>query len=112
VEALVPDLVGSLGGDAITERELIERLITRGDADDWLRYLRERTQIVTASLRTHGPSKDATRFAAILRDQFLLAQGVCDLTPEDTAALKDLEQLGSSPESRQASPDEHLGRSR
>ena len=89
----MPDLVESLGGDATTERLTIERLITRGDAQDWLRYLRERTQTLTTFVDANGTTDDAARFGAILRDQYLLAQGVVDLTRPDADALATLEGL-------------------
>ena len=92
----MPDLVESLGGDGERERTVIAHLITQGDVDDWLRYLRERTDTVVKAIDTNGPGKDATRFAAILRDQYLLAQGVCDLMPADTESSARLEHLSGS----------------
>ena len=89
----MPDLVESLGGDATTERLTIERLITRGDARDWLRYLRERTDMLAASIDTHGSTPDAALLAAILHDQYLLALGVSELASEDTQAMTRLERL-------------------
>jgi hypothetical protein len=65
--------------------------------EDWLRYLRERTATITASIDRNGPSKDTTRFADILRDQYLLALGVCELTPQDTDSLARLVSLLDRP---------------
>jgi hypothetical protein len=91
VEAFVPDLIAVLGGDASKEQAIIERLITTGDGRDWLRYLRVRTDQLCARVEAGTANESTATLGAILADQFLLALGVREPSPEDAAALQRLQ---------------------
>lgn len=93
VERLVPDLVTRLeGADAgCALRGRIEDLIRSGDAEGWMRFLRDLRDRY-ASLVGEDDAATLT-LAEILRDQYRLAPGVLDMGPRDEEASALLEQV-------------------
>jgi len=85
VEALAPRLLARLTGrDEAGEVERIEHLVLQGDALAWRDFLRAAEPDVSGYV---GPHLDDQRLlAAILEDQFILAQAVLDAEPADVEA--------------------------
>ncbi len=85
VEALAPRLLALLTGrDETGEATRIEDLVLQGDDLAWRDFLRATEPEVVGYV---GPHADEQRLlAAILEDQFILAQAVLDPEPADVDA--------------------------
>jgi len=95
VEALAPRLLARLTGrDETAEATRIEDLVLQGDAFAWRDFLRAAEPEVVGY---RGPDVDEQRLlAAILEDQFILAQAVLDAEPADVAARERLRACASA----------------
>ncbi len=97
VETLVPDLLAAGGADPGEYETAITALIARGNGDRWLAHLRSLTADLDRRVSALGVDAAVTEadvtLARILRDQFLLAQGICRTQAADDAALQRLESL-------------------
>ena len=95
VEALAPRLLARLTGrDAAAEATRIEDLVVQGDALAWRAFLRDAEPEVVGYV---GPHLDEQRLlAAILEDQFILAQAVLDPEPADLDARQRLRVVARS----------------
>jgi hypothetical protein len=95
VEALAPRLLALLTGrDEAAEAERIEDLVLQGDSLAWRHFLRTVAPEVVAYAGPH--LAEQRLLAAILEDQFILAQAVLDPEPEDVAARERLRSIARS----------------
>ena len=91
---LVERIAGALGesSDALGEAR-VEAQIRDGDAAAWLAYLAALTALVERGAAAGVAEPERVILAGILRDQYRLAPGVLDLSPDDEARGDRLEEL-------------------
>ena len=91
---LVDRIAGALGEPAGTlGEERIGALIRDGDAAAWLAYLAALTALVERGADADVAEPERVILAEILRDQYRLAPGVLDLSPDDEARGDRLEEM-------------------
>ena len=96
VEALAPRLLALLSGrDETAEAARIEDLVLQGDALAWRDFLRAAETDVSGYAGPHLAEKRL--LAAILEDQFILAQAVLDAEPADLEARLRLRAFATRP---------------
>ena len=95
---LVDRIAGALGEPSGSlGEERIGALIRSGDAAAWLAYLAALTALVERGAEADVAEPERVILAGILRDQYRLAPGVLDLSPDDEARGERLEEMLEGP---------------
>ena len=91
---LVDRIAGALGEPTGTlGEERIGELIRRGDSAAWLAHLAALTALVERGEEADVAEPERVILAGILRDQYRLAPGVLELSPDDEARGERLEEM-------------------